>query len=283
MDIALQPFDTDFTIHINANNMLYYSKLLSKIPTNEIDNFEQMFKESCKVEHEIAKKVLVQRVKQYMKENRVPQIIELYEILFPSVNPIRNEFVGVYKGKKGVNGEEYYNVGMKPSQLDLIELQKLVKWFYELNNDKEFLPIEVIGYICYLLYERIHPHLDGNGRMGRLLFIENYFVHYPLSELIHKMKPNIVDGIFRFVNFPAIIYNGNIVQYKTPDEYHEICINDELLRKIVKLVGLCKEYDWLSRTMKPNMICKLLRKRINKGNVEIEGFDIDNHNLLLSL
>lgn len=44
-------------------------------------------------------------------------------------------------------------------------IEKLVKYA---NSDKEkFVPIKAV--LCHYLFEKIHPFLDGNGRVGRLL------------------------------------------------------------------------------------------------------------------
>ena len=45
-------------------------------------------------------------------------------------------------------------------------------------------------YVFYMFYERLHPSEDGNGRTGRLIFIENIYFNnfFPLSSLLNHMN-----------------------------------------------------------------------------------------------
>lgn len=40
-----------------------------------------------------------------------------------------------------------------------------------------------------MFYERLHPNEDGNGRLGRLVFVENKMLNniYPLSSLLNEI------------------------------------------------------------------------------------------------
>lgn len=41
-----------------------------------------------------------------------------------------------------------------------------------------------------MFYERLHPSEDGNGRIGRLIFVENLWFHnhFPLEKLLNDMS-----------------------------------------------------------------------------------------------
>ncbi|KAA6394442.1 MAG: hypothetical protein EZS28_010029 [Streblomastix strix] len=58
------------------------------------------------------------------------------------------------------------NVGIQHENIDPRELQQLVNFAYEYIGEDKI----IVMFASYLLYERIHPHIDGNGRMGKLLF-----------------------------------------------------------------------------------------------------------------
>lgn len=300
---------------IDTANICEYKDLLENIynpfnnrkpSLNELSNeFSYYFKSSNNIERENTTNETIKAVNEYLKDVEIPNIETLYNLLYPNTNCLRNEFVGVCR-KQNRRREEYYNIGMNPIDLNIQQLQSLVNWFYNENGiEFELVGLDILSYICYLFYERIHPHLDGNGRMGRLLFIENTYNHlyYPLSEIVKRLKePSLTDSIFEHINFKYIYYKGSEIQYPETEKYYCLNVDDDLLRKIVKCLGICKEYKVLFKSFegceKRNMIvAKLLRCELEEEIVEKKldyndewfnlfqhsGFNIENHNLIRGL
>lgn len=70
------------------------------------------------------------------------------------------------------NFDEILHIGLQPSKINYDILQEWVDTYYSYKFKS---PIEksFCGFILYLIYVRIHPHQDGNGRTARYLFLEN--------------------------------------------------------------------------------------------------------------
>ena len=346
--------DTKFNITVDISNITHYKKLFHNItftsstPTSTptslssttLTQLSELFKyyltastinEKDKLQNS---SILLTEVDNYFNQKCfTPNIKDLYTILFKTDKCYRSPtdphdgFVGVCKGHTTNPWQEvFYNIGMKASDLDHDQLQRLVNYYYSLQKheydslyDKQYNPdkdkyshlrildMEVIGFIFYLLYERIHPHHDGNGRIGRLLFIENTHnhVYFPLSVILSKLRtPKIMQDIHDKVNFTYIHNrkNGNKINYINSDEYYKLHVDDSLLRSIYKCLCICKEFKSLYITFKDakrlNAITTtLLRKNpltddkaeaiINDDDLfdkfNNSGFDIDNHNLILQL
>lgn len=313
--------DTPIKIIFENNNFNSYNNLLESIFIDEIyslndlsDRFRYYLKLSANNEKDPISDDKIYKIDEYMSKNcLIPNIKKLYSIMFPNKQCFRNDcdknngFVGICN-RDNKWEKSFYNIGMEAKYLNKDILQNIVNFYYnEQNLQTNNLNIDILGMLLYLIYERIHPHNDGNGRIGRLLFIENTYgkTYYPLSEIIKKLRmPTLIQKIYDEINFPYIHHKCNgefIPKYKNHEEYYTLFVSNKLLKNIVKCLCLCKEYkqlhNYLYNTPKCNaIITNILRKNLNdKKTMKIikdddtydkfnkSGFDIELHNEIINI
>lgn len=91
------------------------------------------------------------------------QILELHEITMHNLSENPGRFRQEVSAIFNTAGIAVY-MPPPPSQIQLL-MEKLLKF---LNSDKErFTPIKAC--LSHFVFEKIHPFIDGNGRVGRLL------------------------------------------------------------------------------------------------------------------
>jgi hypothetical protein len=165
-----------------------------------------------------------------------------------------------------VTNEDYkiIHYGMKPSKIDYERLQKWVNLFYKtkFRNNVERI---FVGFILYLLYERIHPHEDGNGRIGRYLFLENKQFResqslFPFAQVLSKLKyPN---DIMKYL----FIKVSNNDKDQNEDFFYSLFITGDMFNKIVYLIYITMLFrmiitdDLLLNITDEPLFCELLTK-----------------------
>jgi hypothetical protein len=88
----------------------------------------------------------------------------------------------------------------------------------------------------YLIYERVHPSPDGNGRVGRYLFFENPIVElFPLATYLETSHNGheLMDKIWQLVSDP--------IGDKPLDWYFDIKDEGELARLVDELIEKVKK------------------------------------------
>lgn len=180
----------------------------------------------------------------------------LYHVMFPERQFKRETFVGIPKGKS-INGDtrRWANVGMNYTDINYELLQSAVDEYHEKYSNNW-----VIGFILYLMFERVHPLSDGNGRIGRALFVD-------YSSMSKCVKPDrIINECFESVSFPKTIKRNTSIDYIhdiPSDNYYLLFVNDHLLRNVEKLSLMVREYDSLTHSIPCKSkaeIAKIIRK-----------------------
>jgi hypothetical protein len=152
----------------------------------------------------------------------------------------------------------YLHVGLRPTDIDLQLLQNIVDEFY--NYVGELKPI--IGFICYLLYIRIHPHEDGNGRTARFLFLDNIKLdecYFPFINSLSKLgliDSHLVPLYKKFTNFKQ--KSEICVCSHTKEEYYTIHVTENLVKRITNLLyrsKMCEYFMLMSTQIDYRCIC----------------------------
>ncbi|KAA6363908.1 MAG: hypothetical protein EZS28_040564, partial [Streblomastix strix] len=221
--------------------------------------------DSNSIEQDMYPKDNINDAIEYLKSNEVPQIDELYQALFK-----RETFrhCSVYVSDK--NNSKIIsaaNVGIQHENIDPEQLQQLVDFAYEYDQSNKVMVL----FACYLLYERIHPHEDGNDRMRKLLFLENIYQltdsFIPLSTALryNKQVKQLMNEIFRSISFgetmkkrkiksgDAAIYRVEIQEMdlnkfyminndnqRTKQQYYTLDLDDNTCKLIVKLLNMIR-------------------------------------------
>lgn len=258
-------------LHISFNSCLQNMLELLSNSIYEINNtdFKELLKESFSYEH--AQYTESQITNIINSNNSINKLIMLIE---PSnKTSIRTEFVSVNDGNLTESGKLIcYNIGANPKDLSLNFLQKLVDMFYLYKFDNK---VEQIfsGFILYLLYERIHPHSNGNGRIGRYLFLENKLLikknYVPLSKLLSCNAKSIIindimKSIFKHISFKDKICSDeyNLYnRYESIDKYYDLNLDRKLIYQICYIIYVCN-----------------ISKYLKEHNV-----DIDKNNILIAI
>ena len=133
------------------------------------------------------------------------------------------------------------HLGMDPKDLKEIEkdnyLQNMIDDFYNSLDEDITLDDIVKGFYYYIKFELIHPFEDGNGRLGRLIFLEHPFNNnmFPFSEMLEKLSINQQSLLFKCCRLQ---YDGKNKQTYSADKYLE-CekrIDDKTKLNILKII-----------------------------------------------
>lgn len=199
---------------------------------SETDIIEEL---KASYEYETNQKMNPAIYEKLMKEDNI--IEKLYSILEPK-RPVKRN-IAVYINDEF--GTAY--TGAKQSYIEISKLQNWVDEFHEYTFENETDKL-LVGFILYLLYVRIHPHTDGNGRMGRYLFLENRLMKpnlCPLSKILNEdleIPNEHMNDIFTWLNTTIDPETND------KDDYYKMFIPNKILYKIYYIIyiSICYKY-----------------------------------------
>ena len=221
---------TDEYFHENYTNLFDHFKY--PYETNTDDVIEEL-KNSYEFEkHENMKPEVYEKI---MKEDN--NVEKIYKIIEPKYPCKRDKAVHV----NDMFGTIY--TGAKQTYININYLQEWVNKFHECQFENKIDKI-LCGFILHLLYVRIHPHFDGNGRMSRYLFLENKLctINFcPLSKILKEcleLPMKYMNDIYNFIDESIDVNTAK------EEDYYKLKINNKILKKIYYIIyiSVCYKY-----------------------------------------
>lgn len=96
--------------------------------------------------------------------------------------------------------------------------------------------------VLYLIYGKIHSYKDGNGRISRLLFIENPSskIYFPLSTLLSKsICDKVINSLYKLFNVKYISFLNNensFINYPPAYRYLNYNITEKIVNNILHCI-----------------------------------------------
>ncbi len=176
----------------------------------------------------------------------------------------------------------------RPSQINPF-LDQLLKY---INSKKERFPL-ITAILCHLIFEKIHPFLDGNGRVGRLLISAvlkshgwNFAFTVPFEEYLDAHKSEYYFHLDRglqntneYLTFMLEAYLDQLETLKKQLE-EEVAKKQEFLSpRQGEIVDIIKDHHVIPFDMIRRRFLKVpertlrydLKKLVDKGLIEKSG------------
>lgn len=244
--------------------------------------FNEELLASYLLEHEEFNKNNIRPLYDYLVNlgtNEPPNLINVYKLMFNDVYVRKDDVVlGRKFNKYGVLIKaEHIGISFKDINDELFgTLQNEINEFYKRLNNKINLNTLIRAFELYIKFERIHIFKDGNGRIGRLLFLEHPFKYclFPYSKILKTLgcqKYN--DIIFNKYNLK---YEKGIIEMYDKNEYLNFKIDSETEFEISKIIykfivyrnlmNINKKYIPCIKTILNTKIEDIYDKQINRKN-----------------
>lgn len=193
-------------------------------------------------EGDFPKENIIESIMDYVHflNGRAPDLIRVFKLFMPHLDPIRKEDVFVCSN---LHPNKTFNVNHIASdwrKLDLDRIQSIINDFYDHPTIEE-------AFRLYIMFELIHPFVDGNGRVGRFIFFENALNIYLSSYLHMKIVKSLHNLLFkpytkkvRIIVIDDVIYEyltGQKYKYK---EYYDLTLigqTHEVIREIICILN----------------------------------------------
>lgn len=224
-----------------------------------------------------------------LREKKIPEIIDIPYLLSlhrlvmnklvhtSQAGVLRKEPSAIFDG----NGNVVY---MPPPPSEINDL--LIKTLHFINDDNEISPL-IKASLVHLTFEKIHPFLDGNGRVGRLLFqavLAKYAYHFnwllSIEELLQQKKHMYYylleqNNATEFTEFMLdILYEASEQLKNTISSYENPSAEDFLFPRRKEILHIIREQTIISFETIQRRFLKIPSRtlRYDIKQLEKEGF-----------